>query len=385
LHQRIDAFRALHAPGSILLLPNAWDAGSAALLKAAGAQAIATTSAGLSWSCGFADDATLPRAALFGAVRAIVRVAGDTPVSVDLEDGYSGDPERVAALVADLRALGIAGINIEDRGADPELLAAKITAIKRTLLAAGDEVFVNARTDVYLFGALPEAEWLPVTIARVRRYAQAGADGIFVPGLTGEADVREIAGATALPLNLMADADLPSIDRLRELGVRRLSSGASIASSAYGAAQRAAASFLRDGATEQPQAQPPVGYAEMNALFERAPVDFRDGRGFPRRGRLALDDFLWLARVSDKARAAAAGTIDDYVYPCPIDHGMLERWGISPGEFDAAIYRYRSDDALLAWVSSRVSHQARDAANAWLLETKMENLERQDKEECAPA
>jgi 2-methylisocitrate lyase-like PEP mutase family enzyme len=383
--QRLSQFRALHGPNELLLLPNAWDAGSAALLKAAGAKAIATTSAGLSWACGFADNATIARASLLGAVRAIVRVTGDTPVSIDIEDGYSIDPERVAALVTELRALGVAGINIEDRAVDPGLLAAKIAAIKDVLKSGGEDIFVNARTDVYLFESVPEDELLPETTARAIRYAEAGADGIFVPGLAVDAAIRSIAAATKLPLNVMLDPSLPSLDALRDLGVRRLSSGASISTAAYGATERAAAEFLHDGRLSAHPGQPPAGYAAMNGLFPKASIDFRDGRGFPRRGRLALDGFLWLARISDKARAAAAGTIDDYVYPCPIDQGMLERWGISPREFDAAIYRYDDDAAILRWISSRTSTAARDAANAWLLESKIENLERQDKEECPPA
>jgi hypothetical protein len=110
-------------------------------------------------------------------------------------------------------------------------------------------------------------------------------------------------------------------------------------------------------------------------------TDFRDGKTFPRRGRESLDGILWLARVSDKARAAAAGTIFDYIYPCPMDKGVLERWGVTPDEFDGAIAKYRTDEELVTWLKGRVPKEKIDRANDWLVNEKIENLDRQDAEE----
>jgi len=110
-------------------------------------------------------------------------------------------------------------------------------------------------------------------------------------------------------------------------------------------------------------------------------TDFRSGKAFPRRGRDAHGGYLWLLRVSDKARAAAAGTIHDYIYPCPMDAGVMEFWGITPAEFDAAIAVHTSDDELRAWLDTRTTPERRDAANRWLLEEKSSNLDRQDREE----
>ena len=112
-------------------------------------------------------------------------------------------------------------------------------------------------------------------------------------------------------------------------------------------------------------------------------TDFRDGKTFPRRGRQPIGEALWLARVSDKARAAAAGTIHDYVYPCPMDKGVMERWGITPDEFDQAIRAHATDEALHTWLSGRTSSDRIRAANEWLLKEKQENLDRQDAEEGA--
>src|SRR6185369_4891275 len=185
-----DAFRRLHAPGELLVLPNAWDASSARLVEDCGARAIATTSAGVAWALGHPDGNALPPDALVPAVAAIARVIR-IPLSVD-----------VAALVAAVRDAGAAGINLEDGAGTPDLLCAKIAAVKR---AVGDDVFVNARTDVYLRSLVPPAEAVAATIERGRRYLAAGADGLFVPYVQTPADMRAIADAIApAPLNVMA-------------------------------------------------------------------------------------------------------------------------------------------------------------------------------------
>jgi hypothetical protein len=119
------------------------------------------------------------------------------------------------------------------------------------------------------------------------------------------------------------------------------------------------------------------------AVLGAMATDFRDGKTFPRRGRQSIDGVLWLARVSDKARAAAAGTIYDYIYPCPMDQGVLERWGITPAEFERALTEHASDDALVAWLKGRATPGGITAANDWLLREKTENLDRQDAEEGA--
>ncbi|MBV8163240.1 MAG: DUF5069 domain-containing protein [Candidatus Eremiobacteraeota bacterium] len=109
-------------------------------------------------------------------------------------------------------------------------------------------------------------------------------------------------------------------------------------------------------------------------------VDFRDGKTFPRRGRQPLGDFLWLARMFDKARAKAGHTQDGYIYPCPMDRAMLRRWGIRPSEFTAAAEEYQNDSQILSWLAERVDADRREAANAWLLGQGY-RLDRQDADE----
>lgn len=110
-------------------------------------------------------------------------------------------------------------------------------------------------------------------------------------------------------------------------------------------------------------------------------TDFRSGRDFPRRARYELDGFLWLARVFDKARAAQNGTLHDYLYPCPMDRGVFDRWGITSRMFDAALDSCETDEEIVAWIRARVTNARRDDANRWLLEERVANLDRLDAEE----
>ena len=112
-------------------------------------------------------------------------------------------------------------------------------------------------------------------------------------------------------------------------------------------------------------------------------TDFRDDKAFPRRGREPMGRFLWLARVYDKARASAAGTIGEYIYPCPLDKGVMQRWGVTPAQFNSAIAKHTNDAAILKWAKATISDDAIDAANSWICVEKFENLDRQDREEGA--
>ncbi|WP_454831099.1 isocitrate lyase/PEP mutase family protein [Pseudoxanthomonas wuyuanensis] len=257
-------FRQLHAHG-LLRLANAWDAGSARLIESLGAPAIATTSAGLAWSQGYADGDHLPVANLLTTVAAIRRVVR-APISIDIESGYSDDPQTVAALALQLAEAGVSGINLEDGAADPELLCAKIEHIRRACAGAGTDIFVNARTDVYLRQLAPTGEQVAATLARGNRYRDAGADGLFVPGLADSTSIGAIATGVALPLNVLMLPALPAAAELAALGVRRLSAGSTLAESAFG--------HLRDGALDflqlpgQPRAERfALSYPQINRLF----------------------------------------------------------------------------------------------------------------------
>ncbi len=260
----MTTFRALHAPGQLLVLPNAWDAGSARLIEAHGAAAIATTSAGLAWSRGYADGDRLPPHVLASAVAEIARVVS-VPLSADIEGGYSRDPQLVGDAVRAVVDAGAVGINLEDGGSPPELLCRKIEAARAVAAKTGVDLFVNARCDVYLRGLTAPEAALAETLARAERYRAAGCDGVFVPRVREAAAIRAIVAALGeVPLNVLATAGLPPLAELRGLGVRRLSAGSGIAALAYGTTQRAAVRFLADGGLP---AEGAVAYAEMNGLF----------------------------------------------------------------------------------------------------------------------
>jgi hypothetical protein len=110
-------------------------------------------------------------------------------------------------------------------------------------------------------------------------------------------------------------------------------------------------------------------------------TDFRSGKDFPRRGRDVIGGYNWLVRVFDKARATKNGTIHDYIYPCPIDRAVFEIWGVTSAEFDAALDANQTDEQILAWLEARVTPAQRDKANAYVLNERKHNLDKQDLEE----
>ena len=257
-------FRHLHQQG-LLRLANAWDAGTARLAEHHGAAAVATTSAGLAWSQGYPDGDHLDVDALLHAVAGIVRVIR-VPLTVDVEGGYDDDPAQVAQTVLRVVQAGAAGINLEDGSGDPALLAAKIHAIRQACSAQGADVFINARTDVYLRGLAAESARVDETLARAARYRDAGADGLFVPGVVGEADIRALAQGCGLPLNVMLRPQLRDFDALAAWGVRRISAGSALAESAFGHIGAQMDDFLHGTHTALPDPQA-MGYGAINALF----------------------------------------------------------------------------------------------------------------------
>lgn len=258
------AFHDMHRGPELLLLPNAWDAGSARLIESLGARAIATTSAGVAWMHGYPDGNALPTPLVIATAAEIVRVVR-VPVTVDIEGGYSDDPQAVGRLAGALIEAGAVGINLEDGGGTPDLLCAKIAQVRRVATELGVNLYINARVDVYLRGLGPEAGRLAETCARAARYRDAGASGIFAPKVEPAA-IAEVARAVGLPLNVLTWPGLPAQAELAALGVRRLSAGSSIAEAILGHAARLTAGFLRDGRSEV-SADGAMTYREANALI----------------------------------------------------------------------------------------------------------------------
>ena len=272
-------FRQLHRPGAdpILVLPNAWDAMSARLVEAAGATAIATTSAGISWALGYPDGQGLTREAMIDAVRRIV-AAVRVPVTADVESGYgTGSPDDVAATARGVIAVGGVGINLEDSpgrdGApmlDSGVQAARITAARTAAVEAGVDLFINARIDTYVKKVGADGERFAETVRRARAYVAAGADGVFVPLVTDADTIRRLAAEVGAPLNVIGGPGVPSIGELRALGVARVSVGPGLARAVMAQIRNAAAELFGAGTYGALREQ--VTSPEANALFARPAV-----------------------------------------------------------------------------------------------------------------
>ncbi|WP_435590135.1 isocitrate lyase/PEP mutase family protein [Nocardia sp. bgisy118] len=249
---RADAFRNLHATGTFVL-PNAWDPISAAVIAQAGAEAIATTSAAVSWALGRTDGQRLTREEAVAQVARIV-AAVDVPVTADVEGGYGPAPEDVAATVAAVIGAGAVGVNLEDSTAPGGPLfdrAAQRGRLRAARAAAAEadlpELVINARTDVYLFGVGAPEDRFDDVLARAVDYAEAGADSLFVPGLLDLPTLTDLAGKSPLPVNVMTGPGAPSVPELAAAGVRRVSLGPALAQAAYGRAAAAARELLDTG------------------------------------------------------------------------------------------------------------------------------------------
>ncbi|WP_374991222.1 isocitrate lyase/phosphoenolpyruvate mutase family protein [Streptomyces sp. LHD-70] len=237
-----DRFARLHHGNEPLLLPNAWDHASAAGLAAAGFEAVGTTSLGVAAGLGVPDGAAATAEATLALARRIGESPGGVLLSVDAEGGFSDDPAQVAAYARKLADAGAVGINLEDGRPDGTLApaglhAAKIAAVKQAV----PDLFVNARTDTH---------WLnrdhAATASRLARYEQAGADGVFAPGLSAPGAIAALTAVLRTPLNVLATPTGPTLPELAALGVRRVSLGSLLYRTALTAALDTARA-VRDG------------------------------------------------------------------------------------------------------------------------------------------
>lgn len=228
--EKAKRFAELQVKGKPLLLYNAWDAGSAKAILAAGAKAIATSSWSVAEAQGYRDGEAIPIAL---AEQIVARIAAtiDAPVTVDFEGGYSEDDGELAGNVSRLLDLGVIGINFEDRvvkGAglyDIDRQARRISAIRKAAEQKGVELFINARTDAFFEHGDDAAQAVGEALDRAKAYAVAGASGYFVPGLVDDALIGRVCESVSLPVNVMVMEGVPSNARLAELGVARISYG----------------------------------------------------------------------------------------------------------------------------------------------------------------
>lgn len=272
--EKAKTFRALHQGDGIFVMPNAWDAGSAKFLAAAGFPAIGTTSAGVAFTLGRPDYANqISRDEMIDRIGAIV-AAVDVPVSADTESGYGPKPEDVAETMRRAIAVGAAGASVEDaawedgatRLMDPARAIARVRAARAAIDASGATLTLTARAECYLVGHRdPFAE----SVRRLNLYREAGADCLYAPGMrdaeTIGALVREVDG----PINIvagLAGKPLP-LAKLRDLGVRRVSIGGSLARATFAVIRRAATEMAETGTFAF--AEDAIPDAEISAFFGR--------------------------------------------------------------------------------------------------------------------
>jgi 2-methylisocitrate lyase-like PEP mutase family enzyme len=254
-------FLALHEQDSPLLLANAWDEGSAKMLRSAGFAALATTSSGFAATLGRADYGVTRDEAVAHA--GAVAAASGLPVSADFENCFADDAEGIEQTVRAGREAGLAGCSIEDwdptRGAlyDIDVAAERVAAAAHAAHAGPVRLVLTARAENHLRGNPDVAD----TIARLKAYEAAGADVLYAPFFDRPEDLRELLSVVTAPVNVLARRGAPTIPELAELGVKRVSVGGAFAFVAYAAALEAARELREDGS---------YGFAERSGSGARA-------------------------------------------------------------------------------------------------------------------
>lgn len=248
--EKMKEFHQLHHK-NLLLLPNAWDAISAKIFEQEGARAIGTTSAGIAAVLGYPDGQRIPKELFLKTVERIVSSV-HVPVSVDIEAGYGQTVDEICDTVQNVMNIGAVGINLEDTDPETNQLiplaqqVERIRAIRKLAHRNKLPLFINARTDVYWASDVPPEKRYRETLKRLVAYKEAGADGLFVPGLTDVSLMSKLSNKTQLPLNILGGFWITSLDTLTNAGVARVSIGSGIFRAAITCAQNAYRQFIRD-------------------------------------------------------------------------------------------------------------------------------------------
>ncbi|MGH8282781.1 MAG: isocitrate lyase/PEP mutase family protein [Gammaproteobacteria bacterium] len=270
---KAETLRRLHQAPPILVLPNAWDAASAVLFEHAGARAIATTSAGVANSLGYADGQYAPLDEVL-KVTAHMAAVVHVPLSADLEAGYSDTPDELATVIRRLIEAGAVGVNLEDglpAGSKQVLRDVaeqqeRLRAARRAADTLGIPLVINARTDVFLHQLGEPVTRLRETLRRLEAYRQAGADCLFVPGVSGDvATIGELVRQLQAPLNILAGPATPPVSELGKLGVARLSVGSGLHRASLAFAERLAREILGGGGFKPLACD--LSYARLNSLL----------------------------------------------------------------------------------------------------------------------
>lgn len=272
LRIKIEKFREMHQAPDILVLPNAWDAASAHIFERTGFHAIGTTSAGIAASLGYREPEKISRGEMLQAIKRIID-AVKLPVTADIEAGYALTSEGVAETVKLMAAAGAAGVNLEDSpGVDEhplqeiEVQAERIKAARNALISINLPLFINARTDLYLFEIGDPKTRFEQVVLRANAYLEAGADCVFVPGIGDPKIIAKLVKEIQGPINILANPGVPAIQELQQLGVKRVSLGSGPMRATLGLIQRMAHELQATG-TYKTFTDDSIPYAEVNHFF----------------------------------------------------------------------------------------------------------------------
>lgn len=269
--KRAEAFRALHAASKPLLLANVWDVASARIVEEAGYPAIATSSAGIAFAQGFPDGQKIGGKRMLAIIAQIAQ-AVKVPVTADVEAGYGNTPDSAAQTARDVIEAGSVGMNLEDATGDAErplfelsLQVEKIRAIREAAGALRVPLVLNARTDVYLLQVGDPAKRYDEAVRRLAAFRDAGADCVFIPGLSDAATIGRIVTDLQCAVNILAVPGTPSVAELAALGVKRISLGSGPMRATLGHLRRLAEELKSRGTYSALEGAP--SYAEMNQII----------------------------------------------------------------------------------------------------------------------
>jgi 2-methylisocitrate lyase-like PEP mutase family enzyme len=245
---------------------------SARIIEEAGFPAVATTSAGVAFTLGYPDGEKISREEMLAAVARIARGV-KVPVSADVEAGYGNTPEDAARTAQGVIEAGAVGLNLEDASGKPEtplvelpLQLEKIRAMRETANRLKVPLVLNARTDVYLLQVGPPDSRYDEAARRLRAYRDAGADCVFVPGVSDAAIIKSMVSDLAWPINILAGPGSPTVTELRKLGVARISLGSSPMRATLGLLRNLAKELKSSGTYSSMEAAPP--HSEINELMK---------------------------------------------------------------------------------------------------------------------
>ena len=267
---KAEVLRRLHVEGPMLVLPNAWDAGSARIFVEAGFPALATTSAGIAFSLGYPDGERISRDEMLAAVARITRRIA-IPITADMEAGYGQTADAVAETVRRVIDAGAVGMNLEDRMEEQHLIdfslsVERVRAARRAADATGVRLVLNARTDAFEAPEIPPDQRVAEAVRRGNAFREAGADSVFVPFVGDRDTIEQLVQQIRAPVNILGTPNAPTLKELAALGVRRVTFGSAPMRATLGLVRRMAREWKEKGTYGTLEAYG-IPFVELQRLF----------------------------------------------------------------------------------------------------------------------